>query len=850
MTRRQRADADRGSRAGSDAGRPLACARRLVAARVVAVLVATWSATACCADGAAAAGDANRAACAAASEAASGYRAYLPDCRAYELVSPPYREGGVPLDGPAGIAAEGDQLLVGFGGATAGTGNESYDPNRGGDLAVYRLRRSSSGWQDVALNPAAVPFERSVLLAIGQEGEDGNTLWGAQAEGPAHKEDLYLELAGGELREVGPGVVSALDERPILESEELTPVGASRDLRHSLYTVVSATSGDLWPGDATAAGDPSLYEYDYRGIASAEPTLVGVSNQAALDGSPHVNEGADLLSRCGTELGSGELASGGGGSAYNAVSEDGETVFFTADACPGGPAVDELYARVGGSRTVAISEPAKSDCEQCDTVGEPGNARFVGASADGHEVFFTTEQPLLPGHGGMNLYAYDFTAPPASPADPSGRISLLTPTANPEVQGVVRISEDGSHVYFVAKGALAPANAEGEVPQAGADNLYVHEPDPGRPGQSRVAFVATLLTPAEEAEAASEREAIEAQALARAVEFWEARCPPAFTNFSCLEEVEATILLEESTLGYFDIADTLAEDRDVWAQADERPAQATPDGHFLVFDSSAKLTADDPSHVPQLFEYDSLGGPHGEGSLARISIGQDASYDEDGDARSFSEAAQMPWPAFAHTDLPSAARFGLAVSDDGARVFFTSAAPLTPLAVSGQPSVFEYSEGNVYLVSDGRDASTTAGGVPGVQMYGTVPSGRDVFFTTADQLVAQAADTQQALYDAREEGGFPAPTLAPGCLGETCRGASGETPQTSAPASVGQQPSPTVAGSSGAALGAAPRRAPSPPNHAALGNERLARALRACVRLPRRHRRHCRAVARRRYGRR
>jgi hypothetical protein len=38
-----------------------------------------------------AAGDANEAACP--NEASSGFRTYLPDCRAYELVSPVYKDG-------------------------------------------------------------------------------------------------------------------------------------------------------------------------------------------------------------------------------------------------------------------------------------------------------------------------------------------------------------------------------------------------------------------------------------------------------------------------------------------------------------------------------------------------------------------------------------------------------------------------------------------------------------------------------------------------------------------------------------------------------------------------------------
>lgn len=627
------------------------------------------------------------------------------------------------------------------------------------------------------------------------------------------------------------------------ESEELSFIGASSDLSHSLYSITNQPpsaghSHDVWPGDTTRAQAASLYEYSYRGSPAAEPTLVGVKNQNVLNGSPYVNEGAELISTCGTELGSVP-----GGSAYNAVAKDGGTVFFTARACEGAPPASEIYARIGAARTVAISEPSKEDCEACNTSINVKAASFVGASSDGEMAFFMTEQALLPGQEGMSLYAYDFAAPPASPSDPTGRISLVSAASKPEVQGVVRISEDGSHVYFVAKGVLAGVNAEGRSPEAGADNLYVYEPDLTHAGDSHVVFVATLLAPATEAQALEREEALEAQALIRMIEFWEARCPPAFENFSCSGEVEADLEREKSRLGYFDIVETLSEDRSVWSMEDARPAQATPDGRFLVFPSSADLTADDSSLVPQLFEYDARGGSLGKGSLTRVSVGEGGTYGNDGNASRFREAPHIPRQSFISSDLPTAARFGLAVSDDGSRVFFTSAAPLTPLAVSGEPSLFEYREGNVYLISDGRDMSVTDT-IPSVQLYGADPSGNDVFFTTADQLVPQAADTQQALYDAREEGGFAAPSLAAGCLGETCRG-SGNESQGLSPGGTSAQ----IGGENSYEMAPTTSVATKPRSNrvAAMRAKRLARALRACDRLSVGHRRGCRIRARKRY---
>jgi hypothetical protein len=99
---------------------------------------------------------------------------------------------------------------------------------------------------------------------------------------------------------------------------------------------------------------------------------------------------------------------------------------------------------------------------------------FLGASANGSKVFFTSNVELTenaytgPADNAANLYEYDLERPVGE------RLKDLTvdetDTDGAGVSGVVKISEDGSYVYFVAEGDLAA----GAV--AGAPNLYVsHE---------------------------------------------------------------------------------------------------------------------------------------------------------------------------------------------------------------------------------------------------------------------------------------------------------------------------------------------------------------------------------------
>lgn len=792
------------------------------------------------------AGDANRAQCGGETEASPGFRSYLPDCRGYELVTPPYKGSTtVRLTDPTAISADGSHFITGVGGAFAGAGNDWYHLNGNPGFDAYEFTRTASGWAPTALTPPATQFPHSAIMAASKD--LGSTLWRAATSTALFNEDVYLRDGSGRFLPVGLGVAPGLGDEELGSGDALEFAGSSRDLTHTVLQLQVFTSGkralhdghnNVWPGDTTREGGESLYEYVYTGSPSPEPTLVGVSNLGPLASDSE----ARLISDCSTRLGSA-----GQSSAYNAVSEDGEVVFFTALACEGAPVADELYARVGGSRTVAISEPShgpEGDCADCDT-SEPAAATFEGASANGSRVFFLTDQPLLHGDGDhtTDIYEYDFNAPAHEKIIQvsGGGSGDATPGSGAQVQGVVRVSEDGSHVYFVAKGVLAGENAEGHLPEQAADNLYVFDTATGR-----TTFVATLLTSVEEA--AIQAGEVEEQAHLEALGFEEY-----FTRTAAAEhqrergeisvERERELLQEaEAALEKFFVkffggmpgtrgpSGTLGVDRAVWGLFDDRPVQTTPDGRFLVFPSSAKLTADDTSSsVPQLFEYDVT-----RGQLTRISIGQGGAYNNNGNVDTFYAAPQISRQDFLNRDFPTTVLGSLAISGNGARVFFTSAAGLTPQAVAGDASVYEYRDGNVYLISDGHDGVVYESGFePAVHFVGTDPLGRDAMFLTVDQLVPQDGETQSVLYDAREEGGFPAPVLASGCVGETCRGSSGATPQLGSAGSASQ-----LGGGNLTPPGSAKPVVKLKPKSTAK-ERRLVRALRVCSREPKRKRLAC-----------
>ncbi len=530
---------------------------------------------------------------------------------------------------------------------------------------------------------------------------------------PVGQDDFYVRGPGASLIDVGPIYPPA--DGPTKPPAPETGIflanfhiaSASRDLSHIVFSLDGSVG---WNGDPTLAGRNDLYEY--VGTGKSEPVMVAVT------GGPGSTE---LIGQCGAVVG-GPTPS----SEFNAVSEDGDIVFFTPVArdhdiaCGGAaPAVAELYARVSESETVAVSVP---ECLSGCAAGPLSDSVFAGASHDGSKVYFLstqklTEQASEDGTGGdtadrkagsgcqqaqgtgCNLYEYDFSKPIGERL-----MAVSAGSSTPHVQGVVRISEDGSHIYFVAQGKLTnEVNARGEEAQAGMNNLYVFEP--GLSAEGRVRFVTGKL---------------------------------------------------------------IASDQELWGSVyglDSRPAQATPDGAHLVFESHADLTSDDTSEgVWQVFEYDAT-----TGTLRRISVGN-GGFNNNGNTNEYD--ATIPGTRFVSEvgALPAP----LALSNDGKYVFFQSVNHLTagmgsPKSGNATRNVYEYHEGAVYLIYRGDGYEVSFFG----PFLGTSATGSDAFFQTIDKLAPEDTDTQPDIYDARIKGGRSLQTVLERCQAESCLGGLG-----------------------------------------------------------------------------
>jgi len=671
---------------------------------------------------------------------------WLADCRAYEMVTPPYKEG-YPFFTNS-YSRNGNEAILYSLANVAGNPGASESIFYG---ASYLALRTEGGWRLSPLNASLSEFVGQVPEAF--EADSGETLWMQHTpEQSAFTRDLYTRSSSGTYSLIGPmSPPSSVEEEAsdVLEGEVGSagfdyPVAATHDYGH--VVLFAESKRDYWSGfDQTGGGSGSLYEY--TGTRNESPTLVGVEGAKG---------STQLVDQCGVQLGAGR-----GLTAYNAISSTGETVFFTAEpkdseSCASpikGPMWSEIYARMSGSpKAPAPAETVHVSASECtaECGGESGESgkNFEGASESGEQVFFTSTEKLtnnalneaaygdaakgecasaaLNG-GGCNLYEYNFSAPKEA-----SRLSLI---AGGEVMGVAAIAEDGSRVYFVSASQLVPAG-----PVKGAPNLYVYD-TAGR----KTAFIATLSD----------------------------------------------------------------KDKGDWRRNFERPVEVAGEaGRYLLFESVAHLTPDDTSVQRQLFEYDAVTGElvrltKGEDGFNengnRVTVGIEPIAFE-----AFDERLGHGHDFKSVTDRLNVSVDGRTVFFETAGEL----SPRATSAQVGCTSLYEFHtggllrEGVVSLVSDGRDVQPNKGSTCGAQFQGVDESGDNVLFTSADSLVGPSGvdGVERDVFDARVGGGFPPAGESALCGLGSCEGGVSVPPVFGAPASVGEVgegPVPAVVSPSG-----------------------------------------------------
>jgi hypothetical protein len=731
------------------------------------------------------------------------YSEALPDCRAYEMVSPVYKQEREAVGLPSGssgfpVAPGGETAAWGSIGAFSNPENFNLFHN------PYLSQRVGSSW---STSSAFAP--RTLVDGPGESGIESDSspdLRSAQVTCGTSPLEQGQRGTGAAFtvkcaRREGGGSWSSTPAYGYLDSGAHVSYyvgGSSSDLSR----VFIHATGKLLPKDTVSEPNQAgIYEIAGCCTPSSKLRLVNVANNGEdlvvlhTEGLPPSSVFEEPF------LGDWRQAGAFAGSVYHAISESGGTVFLTATpnkAEEENSQILTVYARINCGttakhspapctedkegregewfETVPVSNPSEKECKECIPGATHHEATFQAASADGKKVFFTTEQKLLDEDNTYNLYEYDFNKPEGEKL-----VLLSKDAAGANVTGVLRVSPDGSHVYFVASGVLENANCTNcKEAQVNMSNLYGYDTVTGE-----TKFVA---------------------------------------------EISGELV---NRIG-----------RQV-SQDYERHAQTTPDGRFLVFSTSGSLAGDVNNSAAQaVYRYDFQTGEltwvsHGAPGFKVENEGEGKYKGESKDALvaplpgTLPNGGTVPIGADANID-----DWNRAISENGEYIIFASEEKLQANDLNHAPGLFEWHNGIVSMISDGRDPRGVS-----ANTFAMSASGADIFFTTGTALVGQDTDVLGDLYDARVGGGFPAPPAEPSCSADTCQGPPSGVPSfpsaTSSLFTGGQNLSPPLI-----SVATSMNTKPRPLTRAQL----LAKALKACKGKPKRKRALCQSQARKKYA--
>jgi hypothetical protein len=665
----------------------------------------------------------------------TGFSAALPDCRAYELVTPPNKASAQPDKNEGGngfgelfvaktlknnfAAADGNRLSF-----------HARDvlPGSSGGGQFYVATRGPGGWSEENMFPPTNFYgykcaEEEGLESLGYSEDLSRAIIGIPGGGECGAEP---ELVRGEPRGAlnlfvrdnttgsyqlvnGPeeGVVGFVPETPTL-------LGESSDFSRIVFAEEAKLTKDA------PAGVDDVYEWSAGHVRLATvlangTSVVGSFVDVSKDGSRVLFTAAgDLYARVNgaetVQLDASQAGGAGGGGGFQSASHDGSVVFFTDDSSAGLTA-DTVPGSGTNLYRYDATAPAGQRLTDLTPVSKAVAPAVNGLSNDGSVVFFTDDSSAeltsdTKSGSGTNLYSYDAGAPAGQ------QLTDLTPAAEAEVQGALGVSEDGSTVYFKAAGVLtSQPNQHGEPAHSGQPNVYISRAETPHGPRRPLTFIADVPG--------------------------------------------------------------------VQAPSDGR-LRVSRNGAFFAFESISKLTPYDnvnPSTgmaAAELYLYDSANN-----SLACASCNPSGEPPTAGGPGSGGKGEE-----------------GLVLEEGGGRaprqlsengqVFFDSSEGLLPADTNGKDGcshasgvpacddVYEFEPAGVgscaepagclYLVSTGTGTSETF-------FIDASPSGNDVFIREFQKLLPRdAQDGAPSLYDVRVDGGLPEPPPPPPCTtADACR---------------------------------------------------------------------------------
>lgn len=650
-----------------------------------------------------------------------GAAALLPDCRAYEMVSPVDKNGadivaGYAHDGedPGGyVQASPDGDRLGYAAKFPTFGEDPPNSFNFDQYLAIRHERDSpdEGWSNEGLHPPylgrRIPGSApGIKREVSAFSSDLCSVWLVDHQTPPLLPDGQVEAVNlyrrsacgpdaGSFETVTTGSIPYLSDEELLSDDERASYvdedsveGVSDDSHHAIFLA----KVPLIP-EAAAGTQRQIYDR-FDGATHLVSVLPGgVANSA----DSVVGSGRHGLIPFNLQ---------------SALSSDGSAVYWTSlvsetSGNSGNAGTGKIYLRRHPEQGIVSGECDKQRTKACTVqVSATSNAFFWQASSDGAKALYS-EGNL--DDGSATLFLFDSA-------------TKASKTVAEDVLGVAGASRDLSRIYFVSRKALAGSAADG------SPNLYLAE-------AGDITFVATLG---------------EGDVGAR---------EPGAVGFSPYNVIAASPF--------------------------ERGTRVTPDGASIAFESRAPLvsgfdnTDDSGRAAVEVYLYQ-VGGklvcvscnPSGARPQSREMAWPYAHPWEGKPPTGVRAAAWIPtWERPLHASN--------VLSTDGKRLFFNSDDALLPSDANGAQDVYEWevagsgscesedanyfpqNGGCLYLISSGESPFES-------EFWEASPNGSDVFFTTESSLVGKDPGSID-LYDARVEGGFPEPPRRESCEGEACQ---------------------------------------------------------------------------------
>jgi hypothetical protein len=687
----------------------------------------------------------------------TGPSAFLPDCRAYEMVSPVDKNNANvsgSVTSQAKVSLDGERATF--------QSPRAFADAEGAPFAVQYLaqRDLSSGWLTRSIS---APRESISMY------QAGTTYLGNLFR--SFSDDLCSALVLQDVRiALAPGAFTGAPN--LYKRDNCGPDAGTYELITTVappgfvpegnqfieYFPLSQGSSDdgsrtVFKANATLTDDACDPSKDVFQVYESTPS--GLRLVSRLNEPISGPQTLCVHSSAGT--GQGDPGAINDDSVHNAVSADGGRVYWTASTSSsnqepakgsGGGSGDNrghLYLRANSdqeqsslSKAGKCVEPEKACTYKVSELVSAQPARFLTADENGGRALFTVDPD---GNGPETTNLYEFEA--------SGEGALVT-KATLVVKGLVGFmgaSESLDRQYFASREALAGAGANDQGAEAapGKANVYLYERGVG------FHFVATL----------ADLDALNVEDVGA----------PRLGPFSVLPRRHASRVSES--------------------------------GEQALFMSTAPLTGIDNTDVDsghpdtQVYLYDSSEGTD-PGQLLCVSCRITGARPS---GREIAPQLGPVAPLWAAAQIPGwteEQQPNRVLSSSGERVFFESFDSLVPRDTNAANDVYQWeradnrtdcetalggeiyspqSQGCLSLISSGQNKNDSF-------FIDANQSGSSVFFSTRASLLVQDPGLTD-IYVARQGGGFPPPPpRPPECEGETCQSPPGP-PSDPTPASAG-----------------------------------------------------------------